>query len=428
MSKRTALIFVALILGLGWAIRGHFGHEHGAAWAGAMGSLAILVAAKRRDWSQRLPVLALLGGIGWGVGGMMSYGIIVGYGRGTDFWNVYYGLAMLGVVGGLYGFIGGGLLGLGMESTEDNKPMWSTVLTEMIVGGLLFWYVIIAQFEWKMTPPRSELWAACLGASVALSWYLYRSNFRRALRLAAYSALGGGFGFAFGNFLQVMGNVTGLSFNWWNVMEFSLGFFGGLGMAYGVFTREWPESVRPSRVANALAAIFLLVVIPATNIIQAFEIKDFKQVAERLNLTDPIGFAHTQLTFAWLVLLVFAAAGLVLWFRSQVDNRTLTEVIAPVFLFGYSLFYIIFSHIKKCIFYGFGHQPEQALYWVIIIAVFIIWFANRKKESQELFVQTTPETWKRWIFIIAIVLVIIAILTAIAVNSHGELPGAHRRF
>ena len=32
MKKRTALIFVALALGLGWAIRGHFGHEHGAAW------------------------------------------------------------------------------------------------------------------------------------------------------------------------------------------------------------------------------------------------------------------------------------------------------------------------------------------------------------------------------------------------------------
>ena len=154
MSRITSMLFVALILGLGWAIRGHFGHEYGAAWAGVIAGLAVITVAKRRDWASRLTVLATLAGIGWGVGGMMSYGIVVGYGRGVEFGNVFYGLSMLGVVGALYGFIGGGLFGLGLESTNDRKPQWASLVTEMICGGLLAWWVIIAQFEWKMTPPE----------------------------------------------------------------------------------------------------------------------------------------------------------------------------------------------------------------------------------------------------------------------------------
>ncbi|MBN1559890.1 hypothetical protein JW998_06540, partial [candidate division KSB1 bacterium] len=78
MNKRTAILFVALALGLAWAIRGHFGHEYGAAWAGAIAGMAVIVAARRDDWASRLPVLSSLAAIGWGAGGMMSYGIIVG--------------------------------------------------------------------------------------------------------------------------------------------------------------------------------------------------------------------------------------------------------------------------------------------------------------------------------------------------------------
>ena len=426
MSKRTAFIFVALILGLGWAIRGHFGHEHGAAWAGAMASMAVVVAAGRKDWSARLPVLAVLGGIGWGVGGMMSYGIIVGYGRGTDFANVYYGLAMLGVVGALYGFIGGGLLGLGLESTENNRPRWASLFTEMIAGGLLFWYVIIAQFEWKMTPPRSELWAACLGASVALAWFAHRYRFTRALRLAGYSALGGGFGFAFGNFLQVMGNVTGLSFNWWNVMEFSLGFFGGLGMAYGVFTRDWPESIKPSKTVNWSAVIFLLFVLPAVNIIQSFEIDEFKQMAERLGMTDLTAFAHTQMWLGWLLVLVFTVIGVITW-KQIGDNRAGKQNLVAIFLFEYSAFYILLGHIKKAFFYGQGLQLEQYLYWVVFIATFAMWYSNRSHE-QTPFVPGEPETWQHWAKLIGTFLVILAVCTFIAIHSHGALPGSHERF
>lgn len=426
MNRKTALLFVALVLGLGWAIRGHFGHEHGAAWAGAMAGMAILVASKRKDWILRLPTLSALAGIGWGVGGIMSYGIVVGYGRGVDFANVYYGLAMLGVIGALYGYIGGGLFGLGLESTEENKPNWASLLTEMTVGGILAWYVIIAQFEWKMTPPRSELWAGCLGVAVALAWYLKRNGYNRSLRVAGYSALGGGFGFAFGNFLQTMGTISGMSFNWWNVMEFTLGFCGGLGMAYGVFTREWPETSKPSRTANWIAVVFLFLALPITNIIQAFDRNYMAKAAEQLGITDTNAFADLQILFAYIAVALFFIIGLFL-FRKTKDS--LYTGYAPFLLFVYTLYYTAFSHVIKMSFYpGLHFQLEQLLYWVVIIAFVLMWFWSRNSDPMDLFSKGKPETWPRWGIILGVVLTVLAVCVLISINSHDGIIGYHERF
>jgi hypothetical protein len=247
-NKQTflSILAVAMALGTAWAVRGRFGHEQGAAWAGAIGALCLILVAKRRDWYDKAFRIAMAAAFGWGISGVMSYGVIVGYGRGTDFLNVFYGLLMLFVVGVLYGFLGGGLFGLALIDSRENKVKWHAVLTEMIAVGLLTYAVLINQLEWLMTPPRSEMWAACLGASIALAWFVARNQYHGVMKVAVWSALGAGFGFAFGNFLQVMGNVSGIGFNFWNVMEYSIGFFGGAGMAYATLTSSWPTGAAAS--------------------------------------------------------------------------------------------------------------------------------------------------------------------------------------
>ena len=134
--KNISYLFVALTLGLAWAMRGHFGHEWGAAWAGAMGVMAVLLVSNRKDWADRAPTLVSLGALGWGVGGMMSYGIVIGYCRSLSFGNSLYGYAMLAVIGALYGFIGGGFFGLGLESSEEKKPKWAN-LNPLALASLL---------------------------------------------------------------------------------------------------------------------------------------------------------------------------------------------------------------------------------------------------------------------------------------------------
>lgn len=428
MPYRKALVYVGLALGLGWAIRGHFGHEWGASWAGAIGAAAVLVAARRPDWLRRLPVLVALGAVGWAVGGMMSYGRVVGFGRGADFINVAYGLTMLGVIGGLYGFIGGGLLGLGLETSPERRPDWARLLTEMVAGAWIAWGLLIYQLEWFMTPPRSELWAACLGAAVALAWFMRRGGYRGAFRTAAYAALGAGFGFAFGNFIQTMGRLTGLALNWWNVMEFSLGFFGGAGMAYGVWTHRWPEGPPPSRTANRLALAFLLLGIPLTNMAQRFETDRFIELAGRVEAADPAAFAVAHQAIGWAALVVFGGLAWWCWRRVRTAPEGSAQASSGALgvLAVYTAYYIVAAHIVKGVLGGaLAGQPEQIVYWAVL--GLLVGLGVRPGAAFDP-MPAPSETPRRWALIIGGFLIVVALLTLVSIGSHDGLDGMQTRF
>lgn len=429
MAKKNNLFFVAIVLGLGWAMRGHFGHEWGASWAGAMGALAVLLVSKRKDWALRAPALAALGAIGWGVGGMMSYGIVIGYCRSLSFVNSLYGYAMLAVIGGLYGFIGGGLFGLGLESSEENRPKWPNLIVEMLVGGFLVWGLIIYQMEWFMTPPRSELWAGCLGAGIALGWFLYRNNFYRALRVAAYSALGAGFGFAFGNFIQTAGSSAEIQYNWWNVMEFTLGFFGGLGMVYAVLTREWPESVKPSKTGNWMAVVFVFLFIPVTNYFNGFTMEHFVNLAGSLNISGAEHYATRQFLYGGISVLVFASLAIFTWKNCSQSNDFLVKYCLPALLLITAIQYNLFSYIKLGTFIRpFTFARSESLYIFIIVLIISAWYFGLRKTLGLPGKNSGDETWKRWGIILISLLIILIIITTISINIHNEMPGAHNRF
>jgi len=429
MKIRYNLLFVAIVLGLGWAMRGHFGHEWGASWAGAMGALAVLVISKRKDWALRAPSLTALAAIGWGAGGMMSYGIVIGYCRSISFVNSLYGYAMLAVIGGLYGFIGGGLFGLGLESSEKNRPKWPALIVEMFVGGFLVWGLLIFQMEWFMTPPRSELWAGCLGAALALAWFLYRNNFKRALRVASYAALGAGFGFTFGNFIQTIGSSAELQYNWWNVMEFTLGFFGGLGMTYAVLTREWPQSVKPSRTGNWIALIFLFLFIPATNYFNGFTTERLVDLAEKLNIYNASQYASWQLLISGISLPIFALLAILIWNRFSSKEDKLVRTGLPLMLFLVTIHYNLFAFLRLGIFYQpFSFKSSASLYPLIVVLLLVGWAVWLRKIPDFPGRLTGDETWNRWGVILVALVIIFLIITVISINIHPEMPGAHDRF
>ena len=115
-KKWISILVVGMALGTAWAVRGQFGHEQGAALAGAIGAMALILVSKREDWYPKILTVALSSAVGWGAGGMISYGLVVGYGRSDNFPNALYGLLMLFVIGGLFGLLGGGLSGLDRKS------------------------------------------------------------------------------------------------------------------------------------------------------------------------------------------------------------------------------------------------------------------------------------------------------------------------
>jgi len=415
MKNRQTIIssiIVAMTLGTAWAVRGKFGHEQGAAWAGAIGGLALILVAKRSDWYNKVFKLALAAAIGWGIGGIISYGIVVGYGRGSDFGNVYYGLLMLFVIGALYGFLGGGLFGLALVDSKENKVKWYSLLAEMVAFGLLAYGLLINELEWLMTPPRSELWAACLGASIAVAWYIIRKKQTAVLKVAVYSSLGAGFGFAFGNFLQVLGHGSSLPFNFWNIMEYSIGFFGGLGMAYGTLTSAWPVSgEQSSKTSNLIPILLLSAFIP-------FVLWDNSFVSKKLDFVFELGGdASTVLGFQLVALLsiVLLASIMLMKYYQTLYSYTSVRTIFILFLGVYTFLSFLLTGI-------YTHPIEQYLYLVNIAVILI---ALPKLKDNFAIGDDRPA---KWLMTLALLAIVIALLAFVAINSHGELKGSQIRF
>nr|MBI1231513.1 DUF3464 family protein [Cytophagales bacterium] len=426
LTKETlfSMIIAGMSLATAWAIRGQFGHEQGAAWAGGIGSLSIILLAKRSEWYTKAVKAAFAGAVGWGLGGMMSYGAVVGYGRGVEFVNVYYGLLMLLVIGGLYGFIGGGMFGLVLADHKANKIKWHQVVAEMTVGGLIFYFFIIEQLGILMTPPRSEAWGVCAGIGLALLYYMARTRQHAALRVAVFAGLGGGFGFAFGNFLQVLGNTAQVPFNMWNVMEYSLGFFGGVGMAYGTFTSSWPkkEAIRLRNSNLLLPLIGLVLLIPFFVWQQSFIMKDLMPTMERLQVEDPSSLIRLV---QWVVFFLFAIPAL-FWLRQFATFKSSgIEAIkrTPIkhLFWGYFGIYILFTIFITGSFLSF-YRIEQFLY--IVNFILIVWALPKVKPT----FAERPIAPVKWAYMLLAVILLIAVFTLIAINSHGEVPNMNRRF
>ena len=99
-------------MALGWRIRGQFGHEVGACMAGALGAMSVALFSRREDWLQRIPQFAMLGAIGWGFGGSISYMKVVGYTHSSDSATVCYGFGGVLLIGFLWSALGAAAIAL----------------------------------------------------------------------------------------------------------------------------------------------------------------------------------------------------------------------------------------------------------------------------------------------------------------------------
>jgi hypothetical protein len=421
MKKQwISILIVGLTFGTAWAIRGQFGHEQGAAWAAGIGALALVLVAQRRDWYSKVLLIVLSSAVGWGAGGMISYGKVVGYGRSIDFPNASYGLLMLFVIGALFGLIGGGFVGLTLGSSNEKRVNWGCLLAEMAAGGLIAYSFLIGQLEILMTPPRSEAWAVCFGAGMAMIWHMVRNNYNSQLRVAFFSAMGAGFGFAFGNFLQIVGNLLEINFNMWNVMEYSIGFFGGISMAYGVFTSEWPEeSLIPERWENKTALLLTFVFIP-------FIVFNQSRLYELLlgNAAENMDLNEITLSGSIAAAIIITAVALIGWIVTVKAGDSFKRKDVMLFFVIYFASYIFISYCVTGVFSGiflFNHH----LYVINFIVVLIL-----SVKQFPAFIDNSGLVIKgtKWLQYFAAIIVIILLLTLILINIHGELNGVNARF
>jgi hypothetical protein len=414
-NLQLSILAVGLALATAWAVRGRFGHEQGAAWAGAIGALCLVLAARRRDWYAKVFQIAFAGAVGWGISGMMSYGLIVGYGRANDFGNAFYGLLMLFVIGVLYGIIGGGLVGLSLLDSRQQRIPWATLFAEMVAFALLTYGLIINQLEWFMTPPRSELWACGLGASIALIWFVVRNGYENVLKTAMWAALGAGFGFALGNFIQVVGAGFGIKFNFWNVMEYLIGLGGGAGMAYGVFTSSWPEAEeRPAPRAGIIPLLFVALFVPFVVWDQSFVTSKMKEVID--------GGGSESVILLFKLLAILGILGVTVYGLRKLYSSEFLETPRRTIATFFALYTGLYIFLSFLVTGYLTHPPEQYLYIVNLVA--ILWLLSRTEATFEV----RAFRMGRWTAVAFILIVIIAVLAFAAIHSHEGLRGSNMRF
>ncbi len=259
--KRTdwrGLAIVVLAVSLGWGLRGQHGHERGAAVAGALAGLSLAAVTGGARWMGA----AVVGSLGFAIGGALSYGRFVHPAYQGSF-EAILGLLLVGFVWGGLGALG---LGLGLALPRYKRRERTVVA----IGLLLVWFVVDRLMWGRLTGSEDLRTRALMAFLLLVVWILlsaYVGVWRRdsaTFKLAVAGGVGFGLGFPMAAWIQGAGSATGILVDWWKVGEHGIGALGGLLLGWVGLRLEssWrlPLAVRPWERWAAL--VWLLGVLP----------------------------------------------------------------------------------------------------------------------------------------------------------------------
>ncbi|MBX3412446.1 MAG: hypothetical protein KF708_07150 [Pirellulales bacterium] len=266
-----AMPLMSLAGGMGWGIRGQYGHETGAMMAGLLVGLAIAILFLARAKSLLAARAAAMFAIGISIGGSMTYGQTLGLAQDADLvgnWAALrWGLLGTTIIGGIWIGTGAAFLGMTISETRYKPVELASLLVAMLFLFFLGEWLINEPFDpaqgelpaiyfsahWDWKPgveiqPRHEVWGGLLLALVGLFCYVafYRGD-RLTRNLILWGILGGGLGFTGGESLQAFHAWNRDLFregpwaeidpliNWWNMMETTFGLVYGAILALGLW-------------------------------------------------------------------------------------------------------------------------------------------------------------------------------------------------
>ncbi len=267
------ILFGGLAGGLGWGIRGQYGHETGAMIAGLLICLTLALLL-----CPRAPAIPVLRAVAWGTvatgfGGSMTYGQTVGLTHDPELvgnWGALrWGLLGLSIKGGLWVGFAGLFLGMGLGGVRYRpREMLLAMLGALALCAVGIRLLnepydpanhllprIYFSDDWRWEPgavlkPRREVWGGFL---FALAGSVAYARWRRdplAPRLAFWGILGGALGFPLGQSLQAFhawnpgvfhsGNWPRIDplINWWNFMETTFGAVMGTTLGAGLWVNR----------------------------------------------------------------------------------------------------------------------------------------------------------------------------------------------
>jgi hypothetical protein len=277
------LLLAAMAGGMGWGIRGQYGHETGAMIAGLLVSLVLVFLFCPHAAVLPAARAAAFGAIAMGFGGSMTYGQTVGLTQNAALignWEALrWGMLGLTIKGGIWIGFAGLFLGMGLGGVRYRAREILLLMLAMVALYAVGLWLLNSPFDpanrilpriyfsanWRWQPsagaelkPRPELWGGMLFALIG-AW-IWAGRIRRdrlARNLALWGALGG-LGFPIGQSLQAYHAWNPEVFesgvwvqlapvmNWWNWMETTFGAVMGASLGLGL----WLNRARISLLAS----------------------------------------------------------------------------------------------------------------------------------------------------------------------------------
>jgi len=263
MHEAVIILLPALAMGLGWGIRGQFGHETGAMVPGALVGLALAAVSHREPSLSMALRLGAVGALACSLGGLMTYGHTIGLVQGeTRERAPAWGLLGLAIKGAVWIGLTGAFIGMARRGDEysagEIAPLCAALAGLAWVGVRVLNRphdpasgkpaVYFSQRFAEKTRP--EFWGGLWLALAGLLVYLMVRGDRVAVGLALCGLVGGGLGFASGECLQAWGTKRAPFgaraqrwMDWWKVMEVWFGLLGGAALGLGWLLFE-PSMVR----------------------------------------------------------------------------------------------------------------------------------------------------------------------------------------
>ena len=223
-----AFLLIGLSLSIGWGIRGNFGHEYGAAFAGCLAAITAAILSGREDWRDRIPYFAFFGAIGWGFGASVSYMQVLSYTESGHAISQWYGYLTTFLIGFLWAAMGGaGTTFVAVASKEQIQKLIKPVIflfgawiiLDTFEDSLAKWLQEGVSFDHTWQRHKNPLYwfdadylPAAFAAIGAAAYDLYeRKGFKDRYILPAFAAAGALAGWIFQLILGGLGWDKGLA-------------------------------------------------------------------------------------------------------------------------------------------------------------------------------------------------------------------------
>lgn len=275
------VLFTAMAGGLGWGIRGQYGHETGAMIAGVLVSLTLVFLLCPGIATIQVVRAAALGTVAMGIGGTMTYGVTLGLTQNPEVlgnWGALrWGMLGCAIKGAAWIGFAGLFLGIGLGGKRYTPLEMLLLLLAMLAAAYAGITLLNRPFDietgrhpaidfssigyWApdtKSTPRAEYWGGLhFALLVGLAYCTWRKQDVLARNMGCWGLLGGALGFPLGQSLQAFHAWNPAYFadgfwghldpymNWWNHMETTFGFIMGGALGLGLWLNRLRIDVQP---------------------------------------------------------------------------------------------------------------------------------------------------------------------------------------